>query len=601
MNNKFSNRVFKSIKYTGLFGVLLLFMVTVNGQQPGQLRKEILNSQKGKPTTQEKKTETGRDRRKGKPLAPFKPLAPIVNPLSQKGVTFLTLEKTDMSIGDQELHPDYVILRGNVRFRHDNTLMYCDSAYYYEKANSMDAFSNVRIVQGDTLFVYSDFLFYDGNLRLARLRKNVKLENRKTILTTDSLNYDRNTNLAYYYTGGKIVDPQNQLTSVWGQYNTGNNDALFKNKVQLTNKNFTLNSDTLTYNTKSHIANIVGKTKIIYQNETDIYTNKGWYNTDSEQMMLLNRSLVVHKDGNTMIGDTIFYDKAKKIAESFVHVQLTDSTQKSTLSGNYVFYDENKEAGLATDSAVLLDWSSADSMWVHADTLRTLKDSIYDVAKGYRNVRIFRNDVQGLSDSLYFSTRDSVINMVGEPVLWSEGNQLSGEVIQAFTKNKKVERVFVQRAAIAIQKVDSTSFNQLSGKELTAYLDSNQLKRVHINGNAETIFYPIDDGDSTVVGLNKTESSYVDMYFRNKKIDRIVMKSATSGIMYPVGKLTGGDIYLKQFFWLEEQRPKNSKDILTSYPKEPRKKIGTSSIMGISAGEDGHTSKEMKDQSIKRH
>lgn len=601
MNSKFSNRVFNYIKYTGLFGVLLLFIVTVYGQQPGRLRKEILDNQKGKTTEQKKKAETIPGRRKGKPLAPFKPLAPIVNPLSQKGVTFLTLEKTDMSIGDQDLHPDYVILRGNVRFRHDNTLMYCDSAYYYEKANSMDAFSNVRIVQGDTLFVYSDFLFYDGNLRLARLRKNVKLENRKTTLTTDSLNYDRNTSLAYYYTGGKIVDVKNKLTSVWGQYNTATNDALFKNNVQLTNDNFLLNSDTLTYNTKSHIANIVGKTKIVYQNETDIYSNKGWYNTDSEQMMLLNRSLVVHKGGNTMTGDTIFYDKSKKIAESFVNVQLTDSTQKSTLSGNYVFYDEKAESGLATDSAVLLDWSSADSMWVHADTLRTFKDSIYDVAKGYRNVRIFRNDVQGISDSLYFSTRDSVINMVGEPVLWSEGNQLSGEIIQAFTKNKKVDHVFVQKAAIAIQKVDSTSFNQLSGKELTAYLDSGQLKRVHISGNAETIFYPIDDKDSTAVGLNKTESSYVDMYFKNKKIDRIVMKSATSGIMYPIGKLTGGDIYLKQFFWLDDQRPKNSADVLTYYPKEPRKKIGTSSIMGITGGEDGGANKGPRNEDIKRH
>ena len=485
---------------------------------------------------------------------------------------------------NEELHPDYVILRGNVLFRHENVLLYCDSAYYYQKANSLDAFSNVRIVQGDTLFVYSDFLFYDGNLKLARLRQHVKMENRKTTLTTDSLNYDRNTNLAYYYTGGKIVDPQNTLTSFWGQYNTVNDNAQFRNNVVLTNKNFVLNSDTLNYNTKTHIANIIGKTKIIYQNETDIFTKKGWYNTDNEQMMLLNRSLIVHKDGNTMLGDTIFYDKTKKIAEAFDNVILTDSTQKTTLTGNYVFYDETTEAGLATDSAVLLDWSTVDSMWVHADTLRTFSDSIYKVAKGYYNVRLFRNDVQGISDSLYFSTRDSVINMIGEPVLWSDNNQLSGEVIQAFTKDKKVDHIHVQRAAIAIQKVDSINYNQLSGKELIAYMDSGQLRRVHVSGNAETIFYPIDDGDSTIVGLNKTESSYVDMYFKNRKIERIVMKSATSGIMYPIGQLSGGDLYLRQFFWLAEQRPKNNKDILTKYAKVAREKIGTSSIMGMSTG-----------------
>ncbi len=585
MINIFSKIFISNIKYTVVFGVLLLLITTIQSQVPGQLRKEILNKQAGKTEAKpEKKANSPRERRKGKPLAPFKPLAPIVNPLNQKGVTLINLEKNDLAEVNEELHPDYVILRGNVLFRHENVLLYCDSAYYYQKANSLDAFSNVRIVQGDTLFVYSDFLFYDGNLKLARLRQHVKMENRKTTLTTDSLNYDRNTNLAYYYTGGKIVDPQNTLTSFWGQYNTVNDNAQFRNNVVLTNKNFVLNSDTLNYNTKTHIANIIGKTKIIYQNETDIFTKKGWYNTDNEQMMLLNRSLIVHKDGNTMLGDTIFYDKTKKIAEAFDNVILTDSTQKTTLTGNYVFYDETTEAGLATDSAVLLDWSTVDSMWVHADTLRTFSDSIYKVAKGYYNVRLFRNDVQGISDSLYFSTRDSVINMIGEPVLWSDNNQLSGEVIQAFTKDKKVDHIHVQRAAIAIQKVDSINYNQLSGKELIAYMDSGQLRRVHVSGNAETIFYPIDDGDSTIVGLNKTESSYVDMYFKNRKIERIVMKSATSGIMYPIGQLSGGDLYLRQFFWLAEQRPKNNKDILTKYAKVAREKIGTSSIMGMSTG-----------------
>ena len=585
MINIFSKIFISNIKYTVVFGVLLLLITTIQSQVPGQLRKEILNKQAGKTEAKpEKKANSPRERRKGKPLAPFKPLAPIVNPLNQKGVTLINLEKNDLAEVNEELHPDYIILRGNVLFRHENVLLYCDSAYYYQKANSLDAFSNVRIVQGDTLFVYSDFLFYDGNLKLARLRQHVKMENRKTTLTTDSLNYDRNTNLAYYYTGGKIVDPQNTLTSFWGQYNTVNDNAQFRNNVVLTNKNFVLNSDTLNYNTKTHIANIIGKTKIIYQNETDIFTKKGWYNTDNEQMMLLNRSLIVHKDGNTMLGDTIFYDKTKKIAEAFDNVILTDSTQKTTLTGNYVFYDETTEAGLATDSAVLLDWSTVDSMWVHADTLRTFSDSIYKVAKGYYNVRLFRNDVQGISDSLYFSTRDSVINMIGEPVLWSDNNQLSGEVIQAFTKDKKVDHIHVQRAAIAIQKVDSINYNQLSGKELIAYTDSGQLRRVHVSGNAETIFYPIDDGDSTIVGLNKTESSYVDMYFKNRKIERIVMKSATSGIMYPIGQLSGGDLYLRQFFWLAEQRPKNNKDILTKYAKVAREKIGTSSIMGMSTG-----------------
>jgi hypothetical protein len=443
----------------------------------------------------------------------------------------------------------------------------------------------VRIVQGDTLFVYGDFLYYDGNLKLARLRQNAKMVNRKTTLTTDSLNFDRNTNLAYYYTGGKIVDPENTLTSVWGQYNTSTNDALFRNNVLLTNPNYTMNADTLQYNTKTNFANIIGPTKIVYKDETDIFSSKGWYNTNNERMMLLDRSLVKHKDGKTIIGDTIFYDKAQKYGEAFVNVVMTDSTEKSTLYGDYVYYNENTEAGLATDSALLVDWSSKDTLWLHADTLRTFKDSIYKVAKGYLNVRLYRNDIQGICDSLIFAERDSVINMHGEPVLWAEENQLSGEFIQAFTKNKKVERVHIQRAAMAVQKVDSLNFNQLSGKEMIAHIDSSELRRVHVNGNAETIYFPIDDADSTIIGLNKTESSYVVMYLKNKKAERIVMTSSTSGVMYPLGQLTGGDIFLKNFFWLEKQRPTSSDDVLIIPEKEIRQKIGESSLMGVNTNE----------------
>ena len=337
MNSEFRNLF--SYRHIAIFGVLCLFIIVLQAQiRPKQLRNEVLQSQN--PTPKPTTTKKGKGKPTAKPIKPMaapKPLAPIVNPLNNRKATIVYLENTETLSYDQFTNPDVKILRGNVRFRHDNALLYCDSAYFYEKANSLDAFSNVKIIQGDTLFVYGDYLYYDGNLKLARLRHNVRMENRKTTLTTDSLNYDRNTNLAYYYTGGKIVDTENTLTSIWGQYSTSTSDALFKNKVKLVNKNFTMDADTMHYNTKTKVANIVGPTHIVYQDETDIYSKKGWYNTASEQMMLLDRSLVVHKDGKTIIGDTVFYDKAKKFGEAFVNVVMNDSVQKSTLYGDYIY------------------------------------------------------------------------------------------------------------------------------------------------------------------------------------------------------------------------------------------------------------------------
>ena len=122
---------------------------------------------------------------------------------------------------DKILLPDVQILIRSVKLRHDSMYMYCDSALIFEKTNSVEAFSNVRMEQGDTLFIYGDYLYYDGMTQIAQLRENVKMINRNTTLLTDSLNYDRVYNLGYFFDGGTLMDEQNVLTSEWGEYNPG--------------------------------------------------------------------------------------------------------------------------------------------------------------------------------------------------------------------------------------------------------------------------------------------------------------------------------------------------------------------------------------------
>ena len=119
---------------------------------------------------------------------------------------------------DQERNAEAQVLNGNVCFRHDSAYMYCDSAYFYERTNSLEAFSNVRMEQGDTLFVFGNYLFYDGNGQIAYLRENVRMENGQVTLFTDSLNYERLPNIGFYFEGGMIVDSLNQLSSFYGQY-----------------------------------------------------------------------------------------------------------------------------------------------------------------------------------------------------------------------------------------------------------------------------------------------------------------------------------------------------------------------------------------------
>ena len=190
-----------------------------------------------------------------KPVTSFEPELAVQAEVDKKDdkQTLIYLERTDIMSFDQERLPDIQLLKGKVVLRHDSAYLYCDSAYFNQVANSFTAYSNVKIDQGDTSFVYGDILYYDGNTRMAMLRNNVKMMNRDVILTTDSLNYDRSQNVGYYFNGGKITDGNNELVSRFGYYYPGHKTAVFNKDVQGSNPTMLLLSDTLRYNTDNKV------------------------------------------------------------------------------------------------------------------------------------------------------------------------------------------------------------------------------------------------------------------------------------------------------------------------------------------------------------
>lgn len=68
-------------------------------------------------------------------------------------------------------HPQdsFMILVGDVVFTKGPMIMKCDSCHYYSESESLDAFGNVSMEQGDTLFVYADELQFDGQSEIATL------------------------------------------------------------------------------------------------------------------------------------------------------------------------------------------------------------------------------------------------------------------------------------------------------------------------------------------------------------------------------------------------------------------------------------------------
>ena len=447
---------------------------------------------------------------------------------------------------------------GNVIFRHEGALMYCDSAYFYSATNSLDAFSNVHIIQGDTADLYGDFLHYDGNTRIAQVRKNVRLIGKNTNLVTGSLDFDLSRNIGYYTNHADIESGENKLTSRIGYYYSNEQMYYFRDSVILRNPEYTMYSDTLKYNTLTHTAYFFGPTEII-GDSSYIYCENGWYNTETNKSMLKKRALVKNET-QTIRGDSLYYERETGYGEGFSNIELLDEEQNIVLRGNHAFINQKEDRALITDSALFIYITDGDSVFVHADTLRAMPDSAGNrQMKAFYKVKLFKSDLQGVCDSLFYSTSDSILRLYTKPVLWSGVNQLSAEYIEIWTRNRQIHQLHMQQLAFIINRDESTMFNQIKGKSMVCYFKDNEVYKIMVNGNGQTVYYARDKDQ--LIGVNIAQSSDLVIMMKENKADKIKFITKPTAVLYPLDLAPKEELFLKDFKWHEPARPKDRYDI----------------------------------------
>ena len=479
--------------------------------------------------------------------------------------TLIYLERSDLVRFDNDSLPDIQVLIGNVVLRHDDVYLYCDSAHMNQKTNSFKAYGHVKIEQGDSLEIYSKRLNYNGNSRIGHLFHDVKMINGEVTLYTDTLIYNRNKNLGYYTCGGKLVDSLNTLVSKHGYYYSNTKLAEFRYDVVGENSSSTIKSDTLTYDTETKVATILGPTHIYHSDSTIIYSELGWYNSDTDKSQLLKKPFINHGNGKTLQGDTIFYDKNNGVGEAFHNVILKDSLNKIRLHGHYGYYKEDGDIGLITDSAMMVEYSQTDTTYIHGDTLYSYAQGEEEkMTLAYHNVRLYHNDFQAVCDSLTFFSGDSILHLMQMPIIWNNNQQITGDTIHLYPKDGSIERMHVIDNAIMIQEEDTIHYNQVSGKEILAHIKEQELDYVDISGNVESIFYPTDQGD--LIGLNTIKSSYMTIYFKEGQLERFNVFPSPTAVMYPLSQVTNNMLYLPNFTWQIDICP-TSKDDIFRQPK----------------------------------
>lgn len=474
------------------------------------------------------------------------------------------------------------ILAGNVKLKQGTAFFFCDSCVINNAAGYFEAWGNVHINDSDTAHLYSGHLLYWINKRFAWMDRGVRLTDGKGTLTTPDLEYDMNTDIGIYRKGGRVVNKKTVLTSQEGYYYAGLRDVYFKKNVVLKDPAYTITTDSLLYNTESQTTRFIAETFIKDSSGRTIETREGFYNVNNGKAEFGRRPVI--RDGATTItGDKVAFDDSSGTSQAIGNVIIADTAQGTTILAGEVFRDNKKERLLATRRPVMIIRQDKDSIFIAADTLFSARLSdlsnsqdslVKDTVKGtkvvnltekkdssnryfeaFRNVRIFSDSLQAVGDSLFYSFRDSVFRLFQDPVIWSKDNQISGDTIFVFTKNKKAERIKVFENSFMASRTDPEVYNQVKSTRMDGFFTDGAIDSVRAAGFAECIYF-IQNEDSSYTGINESKCDVLDLYFSPDGLQKVVFRSAVEGTVWPIRQKNPRSMRLPGFEWLENRRPK---------------------------------------------
>ncbi len=459
-------------------------------------------------------------------------------------------------------------LLGNVIFVQNNTTIYCDSAHFFKTKNRIEAFGKVHIVEGDSVDVTSLALTYDGNKKIAYLRKKVVFTKLgMATLYTDFLDYDRQKNEARYFNGGKLVDTTNVLTSKKGYYDVRTNLAAFKTDVVGVNPDYTLKSDTLQYNSKTKIIYFKDETTIKDKDGGEAVYKSGFYDTNKKSSAL--NLGVIETVEYKIKGDEYLIDDVSKLYKAKGRVVMTSKEENMIIFGDHSFY--NKKTGISKvfgNAYVAKIDDELDTLFIGADTLVSIENS--DPAKkrllAYNQVKIFKKDLQGVADSLVYMSVDSTIYFFTAPALWTSGNQMTGDSIRIRLKNKKIDKLYMVGNSFVVSQDSLANFNQIKGRKMTTNFKGSSIRDVLVEGNAESLYYALEEKEGALdsitqvkltitMGMNKMICSKMKIIFENGKVETVNAYVKPDAQFIPPHEIKEADRKLKGFVWRQEQRP----------------------------------------------
>jgi lipopolysaccharide export system protein LptA len=463
-----------------------------------------------------------------------------------------------------------------VHLFHEGALIKSDISYFYAKENFFKAKGDVVFTQGDSLKMTCDQIEYDGSSKLAKAWGKVVLEGPDMTLKTDTLYLDRANSEAFYNSFGTIVDEKRKLTSIRGIYFMNEKKYRFISRVRIDDPEYELKSQQLDYYTESDKAFFYGKTTIVGE-EYDIFCEKGAYDTQLQRGNF-QKNAVIFYDNKEIRGDSLYFENEKNYAAATNNVSVIDTLNKSVINGHYGEIFKAKDSAIITRRALAINIIDQDSLYIHADTLIATGPPEKKILRGYYDVRIFKTDLRGKSDSLHLDQSTGLIKLLKlplsrkenqilstsqknkkNPILWFGKSQMSGDKIFLISdmKTKKLDSLKIVGNSWILERdsISETGFNQIKGGLLDGLFKDGKLSEIDVSKNTEVIYYMYSDEGNELIGIDKTTCSRLKMITKEKEIEDITFFVSPNGDLFPDKDLPINERKLDGFIWREDERP----------------------------------------------
>lgn len=462
-----------------------------------------------------------------------------------------------------------------------------------------------KVINGKSVLTSREGTYY-ADTKDVYFMDHVLLDDPQYKLNTDTLLYNSNTQIATFIALTHITDSANRkIVTREGYYDMKNRKSFLSSRSSMEDGAVRVLADSIQTDDSTGISLLVGNAVYIDSAQgVSVLANRIEANRSESSFLATQRPLMIirqDRDSIYLTADSLYsgrlsqlraiQDSVRKAAATqlasdsvgLVKEGANDSTLRRAdktlpLSRRERRQEKNASDSIEAQPIVIVPAAAEDSLTSKTDsaehkplekaTVIAVKDTANlnknDSADRYFNawhhVRIFSDSLQAVADSLFYSGEDSVFRLFQHPVLWASGNQVTGDSIFLYTKNKKPDQLYVSEHGMAINKAGDNMYNQVKGNRLYGYFEDGNIDRMQAKGGAESVYYLKDDKDY-LVGINKAAGDIIELRFKNKELNRVVIINAVTGTVYPVRGISNDEKLLQNFQWLEERRPKSKYEL----------------------------------------